>query len=191
MPCFKPAWDKGFTRERNLKGWRMEGLIPFNRNALWNKRGDLLRDSTGFNKVSSTTPSNQSNLVVDPPVVAPHVAIPLEAAPMAFAPQAGAAPDPTHEDEDLPPVLGHVTDRVQEAIDYVNTKHEIGQLTLEQLLAHLIKLQESSIVVTEIAAARAENPKANKQRIAAKNLLGNRGSATEPETKRMLAVKHA
>jgi hypothetical protein len=34
MPCFKPAWDKGFTRERNLKRWRMDGHIPFNRNDL-------------------------------------------------------------------------------------------------------------------------------------------------------------
>ena len=38
VPCFRPAIEMGFTRERNLKGWRIEGLIPFNRSCLWKKR---------------------------------------------------------------------------------------------------------------------------------------------------------
>ncbi len=84
-----------------------------------------------------------------------------------------------------------MTERVQEALDYVNTKHEIGQLTHEQLLAHLIRLQESYDNITEFAAARAEKPNTNKQRITAKNLFGNNGSAIGPENIRMLAVNHA
>ncbi len=104
----------------------MEGLIPFNRNALWNRRGDLLRESTGFSKVSSTTPSNQANPAADPPAVAPQAAV-----PPASAPPAGGAPNHTLEDEDLSHVLGHVTERVQEAVDYINMKQEIGQLTQE------------------------------------------------------------
>jgi hypothetical protein len=76
-------------------------------------------------------------------------------------------------------------------MDYVNKKHEIGQLTQEQLLAHLIRLQESSSIVTEFAAARAEKPKADKQRITAKDLYGKKGSATGPESRRILAVRHA
>ncbi len=89
---------QGFTRERNLKGWRMEGLIPFNRNALWKKRGDLLRASTGFSKVSSATPSNQENPAVDPPATTPPTDAPPASAPPLFAPSAGVAPDPSPED---------------------------------------------------------------------------------------------
>ena len=39
MPCFKPAWDHAFTHPRNLEGWRLEGIIPFTRAALWKHRG--------------------------------------------------------------------------------------------------------------------------------------------------------
>ena len=34
-PMLKPAWEHGFTEERNMKGWRNEGIIPFTRNELW------------------------------------------------------------------------------------------------------------------------------------------------------------
>jgi hypothetical protein len=33
----RPTWEHGFTVERNIKGWRLEGLIPFKRNAIWRK----------------------------------------------------------------------------------------------------------------------------------------------------------
>ncbi len=33
--------------------------------------------------------------------------------------------------EDLPPLLAHVTERVQEAMDYINQKHDIWQHTHE------------------------------------------------------------
>ena len=97
--------------------------------------------------------------------------------PAGIAPPACVAPDPTPEDEDLPPVLGHVTERVQEVMDYVNEKHEIGHFTQEQLMVHLIRLQENSNIVTEFAATKVEKAKADKQRITAKNLFGNKGSA--------------
>jgi hypothetical protein len=58
-------------------------------------------------------------------------------------------------------------------------------------MAHLIRLQESSDIVADFAAFRAEEPKANKQRISAKNLFGNKGSATGPENGKLLAIKHA
>ncbi len=138
MPSFKPAWDKGFTVERNLRGWRMEGMVPFKRNALWAKRADLLlRTSTGQSVILYTTPS-----FFGPPSSATmQVAPPADVAlPAGLAPPAAVAPDPTPEDEDLPLVLGHVTERVQEAMDYVNKKHEIGQLTQEQLMAYLMRL---------------------------------------------------
>jgi len=39
MQCFKPAWDKDFASlMRNKRGRELEGTIPFNRYALWQKR---------------------------------------------------------------------------------------------------------------------------------------------------------
>jgi hypothetical protein len=35
MSCVKPAGNTGVIVKRNLKGWRIEGLTPFNRNVLW------------------------------------------------------------------------------------------------------------------------------------------------------------
>jgi hypothetical protein len=45
-------------------------------------------------------------------------------------------------------------------------------------MAHVIRLEESSNIVTEFATAGAEKPKVVKQRITAKTLFGNKGSAT-------------
>ena len=68
MQCFKPAWDRGFTKERNLKGWNIEGLIPFNRNAYWCKKGTTtsltVRASTGHRGVD-TGPAAMSTAPAD------------------------------------------------------------------------------------------------------------------------------
>ena len=45
--------------------------------------------------------------------------------------------------------------------------------------------------MTEFAATRAEKPKQDKQRITTKILFGNKGSATGPESRKMLAAKQA
>ncbi len=37
MKCFKPAWDMAFTKNPNMGGWRVEGMIPFTHQALWKK----------------------------------------------------------------------------------------------------------------------------------------------------------
>ncbi len=87
-----------------------------------------------------------------------------------------AALDPLLEDI---LVLGHVTERVQEAaMNYIRKKPKTGQLTREQLMAHMIRIQESSDIVDEFAATRYEKLIADKQRITAKTLFGNKGSAT-------------
>jgi hypothetical protein len=134
MPCFKLAWDKGFTMERNKKGWQLERLIPFNRNALWSKQGDLLRTSTVHNVVPTTiTPSSKTNPAGSsvPPASATPTAPPVAANPAVIAPKyspivappAGVAFNPSPKDDDLPPLLGHVTERVQKAMDYIKNKH--------------------------------------------------------------------
>jgi hypothetical protein len=76
-------------------------------------------------------------------------------------------------------------------MDYIHKKPEIGQLTQEQLIAHVIRLQDSSDIVDEFAATRSEKPRADKQRITAKRLFGNKGSATGPESRALLATRQA
>jgi hypothetical protein len=44
-------------------------------------------------------------------------------------------------------------------MDHIKRKNEIEQLTQKELMAHLIRLQESSDIVTEFAATIAENPR--------------------------------
>ena len=68
MQCCKPAWEHGFTVERNLKGWRLEGLIPFNRNALWRKHAanakplSLFRASSGHIAIAAALPTSSPAL---------------------------------------------------------------------------------------------------------------------------------
>ena len=45
-------------------------------------------------------------------------------------------------------------------MNYIKRKNEIGQLTQMQLMAHLIRLHESSDIATEFAATKGEKPKA-------------------------------
>jgi hypothetical protein len=101
MQCFKPACGKGFTRERNIKEWRLEGLIPFNRNALWCKKASQ-RASTGHTAVSSISPN--ANSASDSATHIHGFALLTALAP------AVATLDPSPKDV---PVLGHVTERVQ------------------------------------------------------------------------------
>ena len=56
-----------------------------------------------------------------------------------------------------------MTEQVQEAMDYIKRKHEVGHLTQAKLMVHLIKLQECSDIVTELASVKLKKPKANKQ----------------------------
>ena len=46
MKCFKPAWDIAFTKELNMAGWRVEGMIPFTRLALWRKVEECRLDNS-------------------------------------------------------------------------------------------------------------------------------------------------
>jgi hypothetical protein len=178
MPCFKPAWDKGFTVERNLKGWRIEGLIPFNRNSLWKKIGAgdslSLRTSTGHSVVSADTPSADLAANTLTPAAVEVLPTPedLAAAPLA---------------------IGAITERVQEAMHFIKAnklRFDDAQLTVEHIVAHSIRLQESSDIVADFLAANAEKPKADKSRITAKTMFGLKGSATGEEGRRMAQLRN-
>jgi hypothetical protein len=55
MQCFKPAWDRAFNIEANMKGWAIEGIIPYTRRALWRKRGAPKPDSPELPNFSWTS----------------------------------------------------------------------------------------------------------------------------------------
>ncbi len=58
-------------------------------------------------------------------------------------------------------------------------------------MAHLIRLQESSDIVADFAATKAEKPKAEKHCITPKDLFGIKGYSTGPESRKLLAAKPA
>ncbi len=173
MKCVKLAWENGFTFERNLKVWRIEGLIPFNRNALWRKKEALSKNLTTF-KASTG-----------------HSAI------AAVIPSSTPAADSTAAEEvpDAAPTLPPMSDTVEDAIRFVRKDKAttaIAQLSYEELLAAHLRLLESSDVLASYADASAEKPKApEKQRIAARLLFRLGGSDTGPESRAMAQAKHA
>ena len=184
MQCFKPAWDHGFTVDRNLKGWRLEGLIPFNRNALWRKHSSnakplsLFRASTGHSAIAAAIPS--------PSPAADSLSLAAQdLSPAAQDPSPSAAPS-------LPAIPGSVA----EAIQFVKRKDKLptsgGPLSYEELLAAYIRLQDSSSVVAEFVEASGEQePNAPaKERILARNVFNKRGSATGPEARAIAKANH-
>ena len=99
-----------------------------------------------------------------------------------------------HEDLAAAPLaIGDITERVQEAMNNIKAiklKFDDAQLTVEQMDALSIRLQESLHIVADFRAANAEKPKANKSRITAKIMFGLKGSATREERRRLAQQKN-
>jgi hypothetical protein len=59
---FKVAWDKAFPRERNMKGWEKEGILPrFDRKEYWRFKAELDAAEADGATVSSKGGSNNTN----------------------------------------------------------------------------------------------------------------------------------
>ena len=178
MICFLPAWRVGFTKDRNEKGWRIEGLIPFNRNALWRKRGAAPPESISPSWRASTANS----------LVSSGTAAGLQASGSGAATTSGPSPESAPETGALPPgaALGLVPERVKEAMDYMDkSKVFQGQISFDQVVAQNLRLMEAGKIVNEWVAAGAQNPKPEKTRITAKTMFGLKGSATGEEGRKM------
>jgi hypothetical protein len=69
---FKVAWDKAFTRERNMKGWEKEGILPrFNMKEYWRFKAELdAAEADGATVSSRGVPTipTMACLVQPPPV---------------------------------------------------------------------------------------------------------------------------
>ena len=65
MLCYMAAWDKAFgCVMRNRRRWELEGIVPFNRYAMWRKRGfsapgklTLGRSSWKGSSIATDTPN--------------------------------------------------------------------------------------------------------------------------------------
>lgn len=66
IDMFKPAWEEGFTKERNNMGWVKEGVIPFTRNELWNLREEKAAQAATWSGAAKTAVTN-FNLFTDGP----------------------------------------------------------------------------------------------------------------------------
>jgi hypothetical protein len=68
MKCFKPAWDIAFTKDLNMTRWRVEGMIPITRHALWRKVEEcrLLNSSFSLSISPGSLPASLSSSPQDP-----------------------------------------------------------------------------------------------------------------------------
>ena len=185
--CFKPAFDKSFTIERNLKGWRYEGLIPFNRHAFWRKVGAASPDE------------------MDPSWRAPTANSLVSCATRAGAPASGTGPDGAEGTPEGPeatpasttapaPRLGPVPEHVQDAMDYLKKVKVLQcsgeELSAEQLVAQNLRLVEASKNLVQWMDTAAPDPKPDKMRITACTMYGLKGSATGDEGRKMAKDRH-
>jgi hypothetical protein len=110
MKCFKPAWDIAFKKDLNMDGWRVEGMIPFTRHALWRKVEECRLLDNSFSILPSPG-SLLPSLPSSPPKTSPSPDD-LQATPL-FDPSASQPP---------PPPLRIITPfpvAVLEALDYI------------------------------------------------------------------------
>jgi hypothetical protein len=115
MKCFKPAWDIVFTKDLNMAGWRVEGMIPFTRQSLWRKVEEcrLLDISFSISISPGSLPSSLPSSPLDPSPSPDDV--------QAASPLAPSAPPPLAP---MPPPPLRITPfsvAVLEALDYMQS----------------------------------------------------------------------
>jgi len=147
MKCFKPAWDIAFTKDLNMAGWRVEGMIPFTRHALWRK----VEECRLMGRSISLSTSPGSLAPSQPP--SPHDPYPspdnLQAAttlsPLPQPPQPLAPPPP-------PPLqIPPFPVAVPEAVDYMQSiaPAAFSILDVQAVLMQNVRLVEAAMVIGE------------------------------------------
>ena len=181
MKCFKPAWDMAFTKDLNMAGWRVEGMIPFTRHALWRKMDEcrLLNSSFSLSASPGSLPPSQPSSPQEPPQDPDN----LQATP----PLAPSAPPPRATPPlGTPPFPAAVT----EALDYMQSiaPAASGILDMQALVIQNLRLVEAARVIGEWRkASTVEDDTSNKNnRITSRNIHGQVGSASGDEAFAML-----
>ena len=185
IPCFLAAWLKAFTRELNLRGWELEGLIPFTRNAFWKKRIENSRSSYASNAISPTVAALGSS-------DGPSPTSALMAADSNASSQTRAVPSvPAQASQ---PARGDVImpENVRLAMKFFEKGQpcDPGILDGAALIARNLELQEHGRALAQWSAAFGK-PKAASTKITSKDLFGRKGSATGAESLKLLREKNA
>ncbi len=182
MPCFKPAWDIAFKKDLNMAGWRVEGMIPFTRHALWRKvEADRSTDNS-FSLSASTgsLPPSQTSSALDDMQATPSLA-------SSATPPLAPPPPPPLRISPFPVAVSEALDYMQSVVPAAS-----GILDMQALMMQNIRLVEAARVIGEsLKASNAEEDNSNNMnnRITSRNIFGLVGSATGEQALAMLKSK--
>ena len=208
MPCLYSAWKASFSMDKNLKGWVIEGMIPFTRAPLWKKRAvdDAMLSVASASTRLSIAPAKQfeneceSNRQEATLTVAPPLPAPLAGQSASILVQ---QPDtiPVQQPDSIPaqqpdsiPVQqpAHIPDDVKEALRRyeASTKSAaFGNIDTQSLIEENMALR--GVLDTFATYWKTQRQPATKsaptgpRRITSKDIFGRHGSATGRETMAM------
>ena len=100
MKCFKPARDTAFNKEHNMARWRIEGMIPFTRHALWKKVEEDEVMASSSNTPASLPSSTPSSAVVD--ALGSNTTLPSPGGMLTTHPLDPSAPSPALRVKSIP-----------------------------------------------------------------------------------------
>jgi len=183
MKCFKPACDTAFNKEHNMNGWRIEGMIPFTRHALWKKVEEnavIASNSTPPGSLPSSTPSPDVVATLDSNTTLPNPGGLLATPPL----------DPSAPPFSLP----SIPDAVLKAGDYMRScaPAASGILDMETIIMQNLKLLEASKVIGEwmrTSTIEEDNETNMAKRISSRDIYGEAGSASGDTALAMLKAK--
>jgi hypothetical protein len=181
MKCFMPAWDAAFNKEHNIAGWRIGGMLPFTRHALWKKEEE--DEVNSASKPDSLPSSNPT-----PTVIAVLESNTTLQTPSGTHPLDPSAPSPALR-------IKYIPDAVHKASDYMRSCDPAasgGILDREVIVMPNLRLVEAAKVIREWMGTiiTEEDNEANlAKRISSRDIYGHVGSATRDEALVMLKVK--
>jgi hypothetical protein len=145
MKCFKPAWDIAFTKDINMEGWRVQGTIPFIRQALWKKVEECrsLDSSFRFSSSPGSLPPSQPSSPPDPSL-APDDMLQTPSPPTSAPPPLAPLPPPPMRITPFPVAVCEALDYVQ-SIDLAGS----GILDTQAVVMQNVRLVEAVRVIGE------------------------------------------
>ena len=185
VPCFRPALEYAFTKEKNVLGWAIEGFIPFTRAPFWKKIAadaaaasrSSMSASTRFSSLS--TPSHDDGASAEQPFQ------PIQAGQPAPAEQ-----HPEQQPVPQVPIPVDIQDTLRQVTSAFRASAGSGSIDVTDLLTENLKFKEHLRVLTDFVNTVAQPaPVApapgTTGRITSKNIWGLPGSATGAEAMEM------
>jgi len=162
-----------------MKGWAIEGIIPFNRRTLWRKRGapkPTDAELSNFSWPSSSSLRNTSSSGVGPTM-----------------PSAGGDVVASSEQDEPQQSTRPMPDNVRDALNFMkNVSMPSGSLAVNDIISnHLRLINACQVHATwaNIPAVFDEVATGRDRRITSRNIFGLPGSATEEEAMARLRAR--